>query len=1295
MREGVSQCLGRVVAMKIRSSAKITVVATLVCGVLLLTTLGGTRKHVAPGKTRGVSLEAGGLAKTEAVKERFRSAEAYAKLPLSFEENQGQTAREVRYVSQGSGYELFLTPQEAVLALRSREHYDLSPIHRAASIRAIRKARKGGQIVTVRMQLEGANPSPDIAGVDRLPARVNYFIGNDPRKWHTDVSAFARVKYREVYPGVELVFYGNQRRLEYDFIVAPGADPKAIQLKIVGARKMRVNSRGDLVLSVAGGEVELQKPLIYQNVRGERREIAGGYSIDGLHRITFSIPSYDRSAPLILDPVLNYATYLGGTADDTGNAIAVDGSGDAFVAGSTVSTDFPTGTNGGVTAAPSPNLGSAFIAELDPAGTSLLYSTYLAGSTSTAFEGAFGIALDPSGNVYVTGLTYATDFPTTSANAFNAGPLASNVNGTAYLTKLNPTLSGPSSLIYSTYLAGTGGDYGNGVAADAAGNAYVAGETDSTDFPTANALQSAPSNAEGTAFLTRIDTTKAGAASLIFSTYFGGNGANWAAPAPGIGYGDNAWGVATDGSQHAYLVGATSSTDSPSTFITTATAYQAVPPTGNVSSLFVSNIDTTAGSLVYSTYVAGSTADQGFAIALGPGNAAYVTGTTVSTDFPVVPNPGAFDTTGARSGKAFVTLVVVDGTKSGAASVPYSTYLGGTGGDNGYAIKADSSGNAYVAGTTVSSDFPVTPGALQASLLNTLGDAFVAKLNPAGGGTSDLLYATYYGGNGDGHNADQGYGIAIDSTSPPNAYLTGQTYSTNLPVLSALPTGGSLQGPSDGYVAKLSLTPTLTVAPSPFDFGVEQLTITSPPQAFVLTNNTGSPITFTSIVVKGVSPAANTDFAMSSDGCSPSVAAAATCTVDVTFTPSMAAAESATLVITAMVTNGGQSSTEVFDVNLTGTGSATAPGVEFDHTTVAFASQSLNTTSAAIPVKLTNTGLGPLTINSIATSGDFAQTNTCPVSPATLAAGGACTIAVTFTPTAVGARTGTLTVTDNAVGSPQTIPLTGTGIAPGVGFDHMTVTFSGQVVTTTSAATPVMLTNTGLGPLTINSIAASGDFAQTNKCPESPATLAAAGTCMINVTFAPTATGARAGALTVTDNAPGSPQSIPLAGTGWDFQVTAPASETGNSPVTFNATMTPLGGFNQSVAFTCTGAPTGTTCKVATPVTATDGKSAQSVAVTLTRTGNGITLPPTVPTPPISLWQIVPLILATLLLFLLPKAKGLRVRVALGTAVVLLIALAGCSSSPPSSAGTLTITGTSTGSAGSESHSATVAVTVK
>jgi hypothetical protein len=346
-----------------------------------------------------------------------------------------------------------------------------------------------------------------------------------------------------------------------------------------------------------------------------------------------------------------------------------------------------------------------------------------------------------------------------------------------------------------------------------------------------------------------------------------------------------------------------------------------------------------------------------------------------------------------------------------------------------------------------------------------------------------------------------------------------------------------------------------------------------------------------------------------------------------------------------------------------------------------------------------------LTINTIAASGDFAATSTganaCPINPATLAAGATCTINVTFTPTQLGPRTGSLAVTDNAAGSPQTVPLTGTGVAaPSVGLMPMSLTFTGQMLTTTSAAQPVTLKNTGTGPLTINTIAASGDFAATstgaNACPINPVTLAAGGTCTISVTFAPTAAGARSGTLTVTDNGAGSPQTIPLNGTGWDFQVTAPSSESGKSPVTFNATMTPLGGFNQSVAFTCTGAPTGTTCTIATPVMASDGMTAQSVPVVVRKTNGGLLLPsPTGRTPHISIWQIVPLILASLLLFLLTKTKELRVRVGLATAIVLLMALAGCSSSSPPITGTLTITGMSTGSAGSESHSTTVAITVK
>src|SRR6184192_3155430 len=804
---------------------------------------------------------------------------------------------------------------------------------------------------------------------------------------------------------------------------------------------------------------------------------------------------------------------------------------------------------------------ASFVAELDPTGANLLYSTYLSGSTSGGSEGAFGLALDSSGKVYVTGFTYATDFPTTSANAFNAGPLASNDYGTVYLTKLDPTVTGPSSLIYSTYIAGTGGDFANSVAADAAGNAYVVGLTYSADFPTMNAFQSAPSNALGTAFLTRIDTTQSQNASLIYSTYLGGNGANAGAY---LASGDEGWGVAVDSSGNAYVVGATSSTDS--SFITSTTAYQSAPPAANSqASVFVSKIDTTqAGpaSLVYSTYLAGSTADQGMAIALGPNNVAYVTGTTNSTDYPFPgATTGAFDTSGSGSGKAFITLV--DTTKSGLSSVPYSTYLGGSGGcgmlppcDAGLDIKVDGSGNAYVVGNTASTDFAgagtlQTLGAFQPTLLNPGGDAFIAKLNPAGKGQGDLLYATYFGGS-DGLSPDQGLGIAIDSASPPNAYITGETASADLPVsVGAFQT--TLNGAAvDAYVAKLTLIPTLAVVPASLDFGVQPVGATSVPQTVTVTNNNNVAVNFTSITITGTN---SPDFVKATDTCTGSLAPGAQCTVSVTFTPSVAAAEAAIVVFTDDDLNSPQ------NVSLSG---GTAPAVGLAPTNLDFGNQLLATTSAPMTVTLTNTGTAALTINSFAASGDFAATSTgasaCLTSPATLAAGANCSINVTFTPTASSIRTGTLLVTDNASGSPQTVALSGNGTAPAVGLAPMSLDFGNQLLATTSAPMTITLTNTGTAALTITSFAASGDFAATSTgasaCPTSPATLAAGANCTINVTFTPTASGARTGTLSLADNAGGSPQIMTLSGNG-----TAPG--VGLAP-------TSLGFGNQPLATTST-----------------------------------------------------------------------------------------------------------------------------
>lgn len=1177
--------------MKMRDSwvkiAKFVSVTGLVCGLLVAAAhrnTGGHAQKTDAGPSQVVANQGSKMSGAP------QWSEAYGKLPLSFEENQGQTAREVRYVSYGSGYELFLTPQEAVLAMRSKAPHDLSPLHRTATLRALRKARRAnsGQLTAVRLRLEGANANAQIAGMDQLPGKSNYFIGNDPKKWHTDVPSYARVKYSGIYPGVDLVFYGNQRRLEYDFIVAPGADPKAIALKVDGARKMRINSSGDLLLSVADGEVELQKPVVYQNVNGGRREIAGKYVLGGKHRVTFAVGLYDRNEPLILDPVLLYSTYLGGGAGDAGNGIAVDGSGNAFIAGQTFSTNFPVGTKGNGTAAPAANAGASFVAELNPAGTQLLYSAYLIGTTTSLGDTAFGVALDPSGKVYVTGSTFATDFPTLSGLTV----LGNATNGVVYVTKLDPTVNGASSLLYSTFLGGTGGDFGNAIAVDAGGNAYLTGQTDSTDFRTKNAFQSAPASGSniGTAFVARIDTTLTGDSSLIYSTYLGGNAAN-AGTAGSLGYGDQAFGVAADSAHNAYVVGATTSNDS--VFITTGTAYQSAPPAGNVlGSAFLSKIDTTqtgAASLVYSTYLAGSMEDHGNAIALGPANVAYITGTTNSTDFP---SPGATAGAFAATGTAYVTLV--DTTKSGSNSVTYSSYLGGSGGDTGFGIRVDASGIAYVAGTATSNDLGGAGtlkrlGSFQPTLSNTHGTPFIAKLKPGGNGSADLLYASFFGGSGDGAaaDADQGFGIGIDSSNPPVAYVTGQTFSSDMPVVSSLPTGGNLKPPSDAFVAKLALIPTVVVTPSPFTFGTQPVGATSAPQTFTLTNNNSTTVTFTGIAAVGVSPVANTDFAVASDACSPSVAAGAQCTVTVTFTAAAAGARTGTLVFTDNDVNSPQ------NVSLSGTGSATAPGVGLAPTSLAFGNQVLNTTSAAKTVTLTNTGTAALTISAIAASGDFAiSNNPC---GAGLAAGANCIISVTFTPTVLGARAGTLTITDNAGGSPHTVPLTGSGVNAA----DFTVTASAAVPATVKAGVPAVIT----------------------------------------------------------------------------------------------VTVTPIGGFSSPVALTCAepAAMTLSTC-TASPASVTPSGAAVTSQVTVTTTAPSLMVPPSsMPNRPLPIRQIVPLFLALILLFLLPTAKRLRLRVAMATAMLVFIVLAGCSGpKPPVKPGTppgtysLTITGT----AGATVHSA-------
>jgi hypothetical protein len=1005
--------------------AKFVCMAGLACGLVLLPAVRDAAKRVFRGGAEVKAPPASAVTNHPRQTKDQRLLEAYGKLPLRFEENQGQTGSEVRFVSHGSGYELFLTPQDAVLALRSPAPQSESARQRPVALRESRTARLAETSSAVRIHLEGANSASRIAGVDALPGKTDYFIGNDPKKWHTGVPSYARVKYSDIYPGVDLDFYGNQNRLEYDFEVAPGADPNAIRLHLEGAQKVRLNAHGDLKLSVTGGEVVLQKPVVYQLVNGERHEIAGSYAVSRRNEIAFSVPAYDRSKPLVLDPVVNYSTYLGGSLGasnsfpgtvgvDQGLGIAVDAAGNAFVAGTTFSTDFPTpaavkGFQKGPLA--SAVGGAAFVSEIDPTGTTLLYSSYIAGSTPG--ESAHAIALDSTGKIYLTGQTFSTDFPTSSTIAgLKPGLNAGAAGGTSFIVKLDPAQTGAASLVYSSYLGGTSGDAGLGIAADANGNAYVTGVTLSppgsggavtnlADFPvTAGAFQSVLNSPNGNAFLTRIDTTQAGTASLIYSTYLGGSDLNSNSTSSLLNVvEDIGFGVAVDGANNAYIVGSTVSNDFPTT---SANAFQKNAPlaiTNGNNTVFVSRLDTTksgAASLIYSSYFGGESSDLGTAIALGPNNVAYVAGSTFSLAFPTFPAT-PFQTKGNAGQVAFVSLI--DTGQIGSLSLKYSTYLGGTSSDAGNAIAADAQGNAYVAGKTSSNvDFPIVPGALQPVYPGAGSAGFVSKLNPGGNGKADLLYSTFFGGSaGGGANQNQIHGIALDASNPPNVFVTGEIFSaTNFPIFPAGAFQTSLKGTSDAFVAKLTLIPTLVVSPTALNFGTILMPATSAPQVVTLTNNTNAAIPLASVMISGGNPAAaNADYAVSANTCGASIPAGVSpanqCTISVTFKPSVVGVETANLVLT----DGDSTSPQT--VTLTGSGTNVAP--DFTLTGPVAAPSTKDGVTLNFPVTVTPVGGFSSAVTFTCTSAPTLMLGTCSATTVT-PNGGPINSTVTVTSTA-------------------------------------------------------------------------------------------------------------------------------------------------------------------------------------------------------------------------------------------------------------------------------------------------------
>ncbi len=702
-------------------------------------------------------------------------------LPLNFELNQGQTHKRVKFLARSEGYVLFLTATEVVMALDNPVAHRKGKENRDARDRNER-ARPPRSIV--RMKLEGANRAAEIEGLDQLTTRSNYFAGADPTAWRTNIPNYARIRYSQVYPGIDMVYYGNERRLEYDFIVAPGSDPEIVEIGFGGNQDFEINSTGDVVLHTNQGDIRQSKPTAYQELNGIKEEVPVSYVARSGHSIGFQLGAYDPSRPLIIDPVLIYSTYLGGSGFDQGYAIAVDALGNSYVTGQTAAIDFPTTPGAFQTEYGG---GDAFVAKLNPSGSALVYSTYLAGATGN------GIAVDSNGNAYVTGDAGPLTFPTT-AGAFQTAPTGYD----AFITKLNPS---GSALVYSARFGGNLDDFSRGIALDASGNAYITGWTVCRStictFPTVNAFQPNFAGGNNDAFVTKIDSS---GSSLLYSTYLGGGK---------IINGTEDWGeaIAVDNTGSAYVTGYTYSPDFPVTvgaFDTSRAGLDA----------FVTKFTPDGAALVYSTFLGGAGREQGQGIAVDVNGNAYVAGITESFDspftsayegFPVT--PGAFQTKGSYD--AFVTKLNAKGS-----ALVYSTYLGGTAGvDRGWAIALDDAGNACITGDTASYNFPVS-NAIQAGFGGGSSDAFVTKLNAAGSG---LIYSTFLGGN----LTDEGRGVACKGS---DVFATGDTSSANFPTSNPLQgnNGGGLQNHDDAFVVRIgdivpfpTPTPTPAVTPTP------------------------------------------------------------------------------------------------------------------------------------------------------------------------------------------------------------------------------------------------------------------------------------------------------------------------------------------------------------------------------------------------------------------------------------------------------------------------------------------------
>lgn len=746
-----------------------------------------------------------------------KNQSSYARLPIRFERNQGQADPQVRYLSRGEGFTIFLTSNEAVLNLNPPNFLASKP-----GPSSIKGKIDQGEIETsvLRIKLVGANPDPKIVGVVESSGKSHYFFGKDSKNWQRNISNYHKVKYQKIYPGIDMVFHGRERRIEYDFVISPGTDPDTIRLEFSGVEAMEMGEGGRLLLRMKDGEIIQHKPTIYQYVRGKKKYVPGGYKLEGKNTVGFKMAAYDAKLPLIIDPILSYSTYLGGPQAEEGHGIAVDGAGNVFVTGFTPAGGFPsTWSSPGL--ATSGDSGNVFVTKINPGGTGIVYSAIFGGSGE---DKGLAIALDEAGNAYVTGKTKSSDFPIVGSSSTKKGGVD------AFVTKVGPT---GSELIYSRLLGGNEvfpAEFGQGITVDSAGNAYVTGVTDALDFPLAPfpcspppkppdfplapveelkvllemeegvfpeedtqganplvpeaipvdkvALPSCsfqrklagphvPAGArQSDAFVTKLNSS----GGILFSTYLGGSGS------------DSGNDIAVDSSGNVYVTGTAPylSVDFP--------LKNALRHENENTEAFLTKFNPAGSSLVFSTFLGGAGMDLGWGLALDSTGNAYVTGSTSSTDFLALAPGEPPDPNCHGIGDVFVTKISFDGSHK-----LYSTCLGGTDGTQmGYGIAVDGGDRAWVAGYSGANNLPMVNAIYDHA--STGQDAFVAQFNADGTG---LLFSTYLPGDGP---FDVARDIVLDSAG--NAYVVGFTQSSNFPV-STPALDSSLGGSKDVFVTKI------------------------------------------------------------------------------------------------------------------------------------------------------------------------------------------------------------------------------------------------------------------------------------------------------------------------------------------------------------------------------------------------------------------------------------------------------------------------------------------------------------